>query len=193
MSQLSSLKMKTGCFTPASISPFLILTMQVIPRKIIPCIRIRYIILILNLSGLDDGFVRLVLCFPYYANWIHLTWNFIITQINHIPLMLGCGGWDSNPRIPKEQGYRKHTMFSLRVLSKLRTPFIIRLKGTCAVDRAWRPRMNHLLCSFGSYIYLLLKLQDNHSLLSIRVDNMTQGQKLELKVSLYQIIHHGVG
>jgi hypothetical protein len=36
-------------------------------------------------------------------------------------LIQRCGGWDSNPRIPKEQGYRKHTMFSSRALSKLHT------------------------------------------------------------------------
>ena len=37
-------------------------------------------------------------------------------------------GWDSNPRIPKEQGCRKlptHSNFALL--------------ETCAVDRAWRP------------------------------------------------------
>jgi hypothetical protein len=52
------------------------------------------------------------------ADDLPMIWNSIVR-----PAMrdLGCGGWDSNPRIPKEQGYRKTCSLLLPVLSKLRT------------------------------------------------------------------------
>jgi hypothetical protein len=48
---------------PASISPLLVL-MPVIPRNSLLHSYIRYSMLMLNLSGLDDGFARLLLYFP---------------------------------------------------------------------------------------------------------------------------------
>ncbi len=64
-----------------------------------------------------------------------LTAIVIVTIIIRIRLLKWCGGWDSNPRIPKEQGCRRQPAHS-----KLRTPFLSsKAKETCAVDRAWRP------------------------------------------------------
>ena len=50
----------------------------------------------------------------------------------------GCGGWDSNPRIPKEQGYRNTAGLLCPFFLSL-APFSYMHERTCAVDRAWRP------------------------------------------------------